>query len=173
MLKGSALSLYTRKCKVCTIFEDSIALLGEWINSKDKQSRLRGEWHAMSLSRDMEGCPNESEISVFRAFISRVMSLQHQLHDEYHSDIQLRDRLLTAVDIPTIRDTLRDKRPRTSHQLIHLVPNRLSTNKKTAGTISAHLATRQQVFEEDSLCDIMYSLGQFYGGNVKRNIKSY
>lgn len=82
MLKGSALSLFTRKGNECGTDEEGFALPGEWFNSKEKKSRLFGAWHAMSLLTAIEGSPDESEVAVFRGFLSRLMSLQHQLHEE-------------------------------------------------------------------------------------------
>lgn len=93
MLQRSAFSLFTSKGKGCTTFEEGITLLASWFNGKDKPSRLLCEWHAMSLYTVMEAASNESEVEVFRGFVSRIMSLKHQLHAEYRTDKNLRDRL--------------------------------------------------------------------------------
>lgn len=118
-------------------------MLARWCNSKDKQFRLLAEWHEMSLTLAMEKSPDEVEVAVFPTSVSRLMSLPHHLHTEYHSDRQLRDRLLNAVHIPAVRDSLRERTPCTAHQLINRVGNRLLTERKTAGSISAHVATRE------------------------------
>lgn len=73
----------------------------------------------------MDKKPNESKISAFRAFVSRLMSLHYQLHSEYHIDWQLRDKLLNAVTLLLICDAIRDRNSRTVHQLINRIGNRL------------------------------------------------
>lgn len=101
------------------------------------------------------------------------MSLQHELHPDYHTDRRLRDRLLNAVDIPTIQDALRDRTPRISQQLINRVANRLSTQKRTAGMTAAHLAEDAHDWDDSDDDMALYSLGQKYGGDAKRHLKSY
>lgn len=116
----------------------------------------------MSLSSEMENHPDESELAVFRTFISRMMSLQHQFHTEYHSDRQLRDRLLNDVEIPAIKDGIKERILRTSHQGINRVDNSLSTSKRTEGSISALIAdcpiNPDDDDEEEG--DGVYDLGQ-------------
>lgn len=51
--------------------------------------------------------PNESEIVVFRIFVARLKSSQNQLDDSYHWCKYLLGRLLNAVDISVIQDSLR------------------------------------------------------------------
>lgn len=137
MLKGSALSLFTRKGQGCEPFKDGITLLGSRYNSKDKQRRLLPEWQSMSLSSAMEKKPEESEVSLFRTFVSNLMSLHNQLYLEYHSDLHLRDRLFNAVNPPSIKDSIKYRTPRTAHQPINRVSNRLSINPRTARSVSA------------------------------------
>lgn len=62
------------------------------------------------------------------------MSLQKQLDTPYHKDRFLRDRLLTAVDIPNILTTLRDRMPRTSQQAVNRIANQLCDKPKSAGS---------------------------------------
>lgn len=50
----------------------------------------------------MEKQSDESETSVCRTFLSKLMSLQNDLHSEFHADLKLRDRLFNAVDLPSI-----------------------------------------------------------------------
>lgn len=60
------------------------------------------------------------------------MSLQNQLDPSYHTDQFLRDILLTAVDIPHIQASLRDRLPRASQQAIIRMAIKLSESNKSA-----------------------------------------
>lgn len=70
-----------------------------------------------------------------------------------------------------IQDALRDKAPRTSHQLINRVANRLSTKKRTVGTIFAHISSLHSNLEDATHDHGLVTLGHRYGGNAKRLIK--
>lgn len=67
------------------------------------------------------------------------MHIQKLLDNPYKGDINiyLRDILLTAVNIPSIQDSILERVPRTSHHLINSVGNRLSDRPKTDGFSSA------------------------------------
>lgn len=67
--------------------------------------------------------PNESKVNVFGKFVSNVSSLINQVDTTYHTDSFLRDRLLTAVDIPYIQAKIRDRMPDTSQQAVNRVAN--------------------------------------------------
>lgn len=139
-------------------------MLARCFISKEKNSRLSAECHTMSLTLIMEKSADESEVAVFGIFISRLMSLQHQLHNEYHSDRQVRDRLLNVLDIPTGRNLLRDRTLRPAHQLINRVANCLSTEQNTAASIFAHVATSEPYHAtEEAEHECMSSIGQRYG----------
>lgn len=133
MLKGPALTLFTQKAGACETYDQAADLLREWYNSPDKQSRLLAEWQTQKLTDSMATAPNDAEVTVFRRFVSSMMSLQEQLHRDYRTDRQLRDRLLNAVDIPHIQDSLRDRATRTAQQLINRVATRLSTRPRQQG----------------------------------------
>lgn len=106
--------------------------------------------------------------------MSRLMSLQHELHSEYHSDGQLRDHLLNAVDISAIKDSIKDRTPRTAHQLNNRVSNRLSTGKTTAGSISAlRAAPTYDPGDEDAENEVQYTLCQNYAGDARRTLRPY
>lgn len=113
-------------------------LLCVWYDSN--QARWVPQWQGMNHSHPMEEKPKGSEIAVFRNFVAKVMSLYNQLHPDYHTDCQRRDRLLDAVDLPAIENSLRDRTPRICQQLINRVANRMSSRKKTDGTTSTHVA---------------------------------
>lgn len=75
--------------------------------------------------------PDDYEITVFRSFVAKLISLQKQRDESYNGDRYIRDRLLTAVDMPLIRDSLRDRVPSTSQKLISSVANRLSASQNS------------------------------------------
>ena len=83
-------------------------------------------WQEMRPSNAMGEEPNSSEVNVFREFVAKVMRVHDQLDSTYHGDRMLRDQLMTSIDIPVVQDSLKDKVPRTSQQLINRVENRLS-----------------------------------------------
>ena len=114
MLKGDALNYYANNSSPCTHFDDAMSMLRKWYNSDDRKARILARWQSMKLSDAMNEEPDESEVTIFRKFTASLMSLQNQLDDSYHDDQFLRDRLLTAVDIPSIQSSLRDRLPRTS-----------------------------------------------------------
>ena len=175
MLKGNARSLFAKKGKLCKTFEDGIELLRTWFNSSDKESRILAEWHSLSLTTAIREKPEESEVTIFRSFVDKLMSLQYQLHEDYHTDRYLRDRLMTAVDIPSINESLKDRVPRNAQQLVNRVANRLSGRKNSSSsTDQGYIA---QGMNHDKMGDMkdeaMYSIGQSYGGEAKRPVKRY
>lgn len=171
MLKRSARSLFTRKGKWRRTFEEVFNLLRTRFNYTDKESRLLAEWHDMTFKNAMQKIQDGSEITVFRSFGSNLTSLQYQLHENYHTDWYLRDQLMTYIDIPNIRDTLKDRVPRTSHQIVRRVASTLY-NKKNSSESAAYLADKYRhpdVGLNHNENEDMYSLGQNYGGEaVKR-----
>ena len=66
-----------------------------WANSDDRRARILSKWQSMTLLEAMADEPKESEVTVFRKFVAKLMSLQNQLDTTYHTDQFLRDRLLT------------------------------------------------------------------------------
>lgn len=106
-------------------------------------------------------------------FVALMMSLEHQLHMEYHRDSQLRDRLQSAINIPTIKDEIKDPTPRMSHKFINRVSNLLSTSNRTVGPVSALVVAHE--LESDLMDDYEgdghYTLGQSCGGDAKCNIQ--
>lgn len=173
MLKGNARSLFARKGKHCLTFDDGVELLRTWFNSSDKESRLLAEWHSMKLTDAMRETPDAPEVQVFREFVDKLMSLQHQLHEDYHTDRYLRDRLMTAIDIPNISDSLKDRVPRNAHQLVNRVANRLSGRKNSSGTTLTFIGKHNNQSEPKNKDEALYSIGQNYGGEAKGKVKRY
>lgn len=88
----------------------------------------------------MSDRPDSSEVSVFRPFVSKLMSLQKKLDLQNHTDSFLRDRILTAVDLPAIQVAFRDRMLRTSQQAVSRISNQLSDEKNKAGSTSSCLS---------------------------------
>lgn len=88
----------------------------------------------MSLSKSVEEKPDESPMAVFRTFATHLMSMQHQLHSDFHTVRYRRDMLMSAIDLLDIQNILRDRTPRTSHKLINRAANRLSINRGSSGS---------------------------------------
>lgn len=115
----------------------------------------------MSLTTEIDGGRNDTEMSVFGEYVYPLMSIQHQLHDGYHTDRPLHHRLINSVYIPFITDLLRDRPPRTSHQLFDRVPDQ---KQRTAEAESVHIPDRDYDPEEKNDEEATYNLGERYGG---------
>ena len=165
MLTGDALNYYANNASSCIDFDQAMCMLRKWYNSDDRKARILTKWQSMKLSEAMNEDPGESEATVFRKFTAALMSLQNQLDVTYHEDKFLRDRLLTAVDIPSIQSSLRDRLPRTSQQAINRVAIQLSDRKRSAGGSSACIT------QDDDDDKALYSLGKSYGGEARRDVK--
>lgn len=140
MLIGNSLSLFARNGKDFETYEQAAELLQSWYKSTKKQSRLLSKWQAMKLTTAMHEKTNDSEIEFFRLFVARLMDVQKQLDKSYHGDQYVLDMFSTAVNIDTIRDTLRDRVPSISHQLSNRVETRLSNKPPTPGTVEDNWA---------------------------------
>lgn len=100
----------------------------------------------------------------FRSFVSKILSLQHHLHAHYHTDRQLRDRLLKAVLIPHINATLRDS-PHEAKQTINRFAYMLSSDKRNPGSAAAHISEYDTSWSDSEDAMECYTLRQSYGGN--------
>lgn len=143
MLSGDALNYFSSEVSGCESYDDAMDQLQKWYNSDEKRARILTVWQQMTLSEEMSRNPGESEVVVFRKFVSRLMSLQKELRPNYHSDDILRDRLLTALNIPSIQVTLRDRIPRTSQQAVNRVANQLSDKPRSAGSSLAMVSQEE------------------------------
>lgn len=133
-------SLFTRKSAEYEMYEEGLDLQHAWYNRSDRQRPLLAEWQSMSVSHAMHEKSGDIRIGVFRDLLSKLMALQYQLHDDYHTDPKLRDHPLNASDIQSIQDCLHDCTTRTGRQRISRVANRLSTSKKSTGNAVANIA---------------------------------
>lgn len=74
------------------------------------------------------------------------MSTQKQLENCYHGDRYLRDQLMTAIDITSVQDSLKDRVPRGAQQLVNRVANRLSEKIRMAGSTLAYILTARHEY---------------------------
>lgn len=172
MLDGDALDYYSRIAASCATYGDAKSALRRWYNSDEKRARILTAWKSLVFSEEMSKRPDDSEVAVFRDFVARLMALQKQLDTSYHADRFLRDRLLTAVDLPALQTTLRDRIPRSSHQAVQRIANQLSDKKGSAGSTVAMIAGSSPIYGSGYENEALYSLGRTYGGDAKRRVKT-
>lgn len=86
-----------------------------------------------ALGRDGKGTGRVMCIRVPEV-CSRLIVDAEPIDRAYHNDQFFRDRLLTAVEIPSIQQSLRDRLPRSSQIAINRIANQFSDHEKTSGT---------------------------------------
>lgn len=123
LFSGGALSFFITRGKDCATYHQSVSSLQAWYNIKDKRGRILTSWCDISLVEWMGRDQYASLIDVFGTFTSNIMSFQKQLDPSYHSYNFLLYLLLSVVDIPEIKTSLRDRIPRTITQGINRVAN--------------------------------------------------
>lgn len=133
MLSGDTLLYYLGHVKHCTPYEEAIIGLRLWYNNADKRARILKKWLSLHLTEKFMNTPDDFEAGTFQKFVTKLMSLQKQLNRKYHSNRCLRDRLMTAIDIPSIQASMRVLIPRTEQQPTNLIVNRLSEKPITVG----------------------------------------
>lgn len=94
------------------------------------------KWQGMRLSEEMAKKPDESEISVFRTFIEKIVTLQKQLDSRYQGDGFLIDQLLSSIGISEIQDSVKDIIPLKSSNYICRIANRLKYKSQSSGATS-------------------------------------
>lgn len=92
----------------------------------------------------MEENPGESEISVFRKFVAEFMTLNNQLESSYNTDQFHGDRIITAINVPSIQSKMRDLMPRNSRQAVNRIANQLSEKYRTAGSNSVCISVHSR-----------------------------
>lgn len=134
MLTGDALNYYANTAKDCGDFSKDMKILCSWYKWNDHKSRILIKWQSMNITNAISNELEESEISLFRKFVTKFRALQNSLDNNYHTNQFLRDRLLTSIDIPSIKYTLRDRVIAKSQQAVHRIANQLSDKPRSAGT---------------------------------------
>lgn len=79
MLKGDALDFFDDYQEGCTSYEDAFTLLRNWYLSAEQRARVLAQWQNLRLSKEMAKRPDDSEVSVFRSFVAKLVTLQKQL----------------------------------------------------------------------------------------------
>lgn len=77
------------------------------------------------------------------------------------------------MDIATIRDTLRDRVPKTAHQLINRVGNRHRNKPRTAAVVKANWEINDTDLGSDEADTAIYTLGKRYGCDAKGSTKNF
>lgn len=93
----------------------------------------------MEIDRDA------SETDVLSKFVARIMRIQQKLLKKYHEDELLRDQLMSAIDSPPIRQSLRERITKNTHETISRAASMTSDKSRTAGSSSAHYTDFQNV----------------------------
>lgn len=110
----------------------------------------------MALTSSIIENHSDRKVQVFRKFFAKLMSLQKQLAPPYHTDSFLGDRLITAIGIPDIQTTLRDRMLRTSNQAFSRISNPFFARQRSAVCISACSAHVYTKYEKEA----HFSLGK-------------
>lgn len=132
MLLGDALKYFASDASRCGTFEEACDLLRAWYVNSEKRTQILTRWQKSSLFEKMKRNTEESEVSAFHKFVSKLMELQQQLESRYKDDAFLRDKLSSAVEISEIQAALCHWLSRTSHNLVHHVANLLSYKPQTS-----------------------------------------
>lgn len=109
-------------------------------------------------------------MEVSQTFVANLMAVQKQLDASYRDDKALRERLMTAVDLPSIQVSLKVRTRRTAQQLANRIANRPSDKRKAAGAYSAHFTQSQDIVYYK---DAFYTLVQKYGGAAGRALEPF
>lgn len=102
MLSGDALVYYSSNAQGCLTHDEAIIALQNWYDNSDIQAIILKKRQSLWFTEETSKNPNASEVKVFWRFVDTRMSLQEQLDPSYHYETFLRDRLMTAVEIPTM-----------------------------------------------------------------------
>lgn len=117
-------------------YDEAKVLLRRCYNNSDKKARVLMEWRRLRISKEMKNGTNHAEVEVFNDFIATLSNLQKHLDEDYQNDRYLRDRRLTSIATPSIRDPIWDRMPRTAQPIIQKTFRRLSNKPKSAGTLA-------------------------------------
>lgn len=133
ILKGDELSYHSANTAECRIYVEDVKILKGFYNCEEKKVRILTKWKRMTFTEEMTEYIEESEISLFQRFVAKPTSLPKDIDLTYHAYNYLREWLLTVVEFENIKTTLRDRMPKTSHDVVNRVLNKLSDTKKSAG----------------------------------------
>lgn len=136
ILKDDVLGYFSSHITDCKTYADAIDLLKKWYTSDENNSCIIAALQTMKLTKWMAEFPPQSKVSVFRTFLEKLMELKNKLDYSYHTDVIIRGRLLTAVDLPAIQTSFRDRMPRSSQQSVQQIYIQLSDKTNFVGSNS-------------------------------------
>ena len=164
LLEGPALTRYNREIRGQFPENDGnynavVKKILSIFTSSDQKSRLLNEWRNVDITEWFKRFPDLSQTQVFGKLVERMMRTQLRLESQYHSDVLLRDQLITSVSkMPIIRDALKQVPPNDSRQVIDRVGRFLSSSSRSAS--------------EDVEAEGFYSLGHRFGGEARQRTKT-
>lgn len=122
----------------------------------------------MRLTEELSENTDASVVEVFWEFVATLMSLLKQVDMSYHDDNFLRDRLITAVNMPSIQAAFQNPILRTGQQPAHRIVNRIPKFRKTACSSLVHYYSSREVPLSNQA---LYTLEQSYGGVARLCVK--
>lgn len=103
--------------------------------------------------------------------MERLTDIIKQIGKEYNHDLFIRERTLNDIEIPEIKDQLRDRMPRTAQKIVKWAVRILSDKPKTAVTegvqYTDHETDIRNVCEDEEPPHANYPLGKQYGGRIR------
>lgn len=141
ILSGDAFIYYSSHVQGCLIYDEAVRAFYNLYNNSDKLARIFTKWQSLCFTEEVSKDLDASDIEVFRKFVAELMSLQDQLDQRHHDGKFLRDRLTTAVDIPSIQIALRDRITCTAQLQANRTENRLFDILRTTAFIMVHHAS--------------------------------
>lgn len=85
MLKGESLSYVYNNMENCNTYTEAIQLFRLFYNSDEKRAQILTAWKLMTLSKAIEGTPDQYEVEVFRKFMSKLITLHKKLDKTYNT----------------------------------------------------------------------------------------
>lgn len=85
MLFHSARTLSSRRGREWKTLHEGMVRICSWYNSAEKKGRLLTEWHEVSIAKAMGDQPHSIQIEHFKKFAARLVALQHELSNAFHT----------------------------------------------------------------------------------------
>lgn len=162
MLQGDALSHYSNTYKPEDDYAVIVKKMADRFTSAEQKGRLLRLWQSLRLTEALKEDTDQSEVEVFRAFSYKLSTLQKQLESHYQHDDFIRDQLIVSTDLPRIQQSLLERVPSSSQDAVNRIATFLSHKKGSSNSVFISSE------EPDSA---MYSLGNRYGGDARRNTR--
>lgn len=115
------------------MFDEAMSVFPARYNSSDKRARILAKWQTLRLTDKMGIDLKESGTGVFRAFIAELLSLTKKLDPSCPDERFLQYTMMTAVDMPSIEVSIRNRICQTAHPQTNRATDRLSSSLQSAG----------------------------------------